>query len=111
MRVTNVSPEGVLYCQLPSRGAARLCKSLEETEAIFTTQVEEKVPTGHGHQLIDCLKVNIKSLVVSLNLMSGSSTLVLLKNGNITSLRPVLVCCEDYISCSFSLVNFFQHLQ
>lgn len=42
VRVTNVSPEGILYCQLPSRGAARLRKSLEETEAIFTTQVEKK---------------------------------------------------------------------
>lgn len=41
VRVTNVSPEGILYCQLPSRGAARLRKSLEETEAIFTTQVEK----------------------------------------------------------------------
>ncbi|XP_011611366.2 tudor domain-containing protein 7A isoform X1 [Takifugu rubripes] len=37
--VTNVDPEGIIYCQLPSRGRARLCKLLEETEAIFSSQV------------------------------------------------------------------------
>lgn len=66
VRVTNVSPEGVLYCQLPSRGAARLRKLLEETEAIFTTQVEKKSPPGTDTSWLTAWKSNIKSLVVSL---------------------------------------------
>ncbi|XP_070775926.1 tudor domain-containing protein 7A [Enoplosus armatus] len=36
--VTNVYADGILYCQLPSRGTARLSKLLEETEGIFTSQ-------------------------------------------------------------------------
>ncbi|XP_068607130.1 tudor domain-containing protein 7A [Brachionichthys hirsutus] len=36
--VTNVSPDGIICCQLPSRGAARLCKLLEKTEAVFMSQ-------------------------------------------------------------------------
>uniref|UniRef100_H3DL34 Tudor domain containing 7 a n=1 Tax=Tetraodon nigroviridis TaxID=99883 RepID=H3DL34_TETNG len=36
--VTNVDPEGIIYCQLPCRGRARLCQLLEETEAIFSSQ-------------------------------------------------------------------------
>uniref|UniRef100_A0AAV2LNA8 Tudor domain-containing protein 7 n=1 Tax=Knipowitschia caucasica TaxID=637954 RepID=A0AAV2LNA8_KNICA len=39
VRVTNVSSDGIIYCQLPSRGTARLSKLLEETEAFFKTQV------------------------------------------------------------------------
>ncbi|XP_072319544.1 tudor domain-containing protein 7A [Eucyclogobius newberryi] len=37
--ITNVSADGIIYCQLPSRGMARLAKLLEETEAFFKTQV------------------------------------------------------------------------
>ncbi|KAK7929331.1 hypothetical protein WMY93_005726 [Mugilogobius chulae] len=37
--VTNVSGDGIIYCQVPSRGMARLTKLLEETEAFFKTQV------------------------------------------------------------------------
>ncbi|XP_073336645.1 tudor domain-containing protein 7A [Pagrus major] len=37
--VTNVCTDSIIHCQLPSRGAARLGKLLEETEAIFTSQV------------------------------------------------------------------------
>uniref|UniRef100_A0A8D3C0P2 Tudor domain containing 7 a n=1 Tax=Scophthalmus maximus TaxID=52904 RepID=A0A8D3C0P2_SCOMX len=36
--VTNVCANGIIYCQLPSRGTARLSKLLEKTEAFFTTQ-------------------------------------------------------------------------
>ncbi|KAM8772193.1 tudor domain-containing protein 7A [Acanthopagrus schlegelii] len=37
--VTHVCADGIIHCQLPSRGAARLSKLLEETEAIFASQV------------------------------------------------------------------------
>ncbi|XP_027139011.1 tudor domain-containing protein 7A isoform X1 [Larimichthys crocea] len=37
--VTNVCADGIIYCQLPSRGTARLSKLLDETEAIFTSQM------------------------------------------------------------------------
>ncbi|XP_036941440.1 tudor domain-containing protein 7A isoform X2 [Acanthopagrus latus] len=37
--VTDVCADGIIHCQLPSRGAARLSKLLEETEAIFACQV------------------------------------------------------------------------
>ncbi|XP_055086802.1 tudor domain-containing protein 7A isoform X1 [Periophthalmus magnuspinnatus] len=37
--VTNVCADGIIYCQLPSRGMARLMKLLEQTEAFFKTQV------------------------------------------------------------------------
>ncbi|XP_044047697.1 tudor domain-containing protein 7A isoform X2 [Siniperca chuatsi] len=37
--VTNVCADGIIYCQLPSRGTARLNKLLEETEGIFTSQM------------------------------------------------------------------------
>uniref|UniRef100_A0A3P8N9D7 Tudor domain containing 7 n=1 Tax=Astatotilapia calliptera TaxID=8154 RepID=A0A3P8N9D7_ASTCA len=37
--VTNVCQDGTLYCQLPSRGTARLSKLLEETEAYFISQI------------------------------------------------------------------------
>uniref|UniRef100_A0A671UWF5 Tudor domain containing 7 a n=1 Tax=Sparus aurata TaxID=8175 RepID=A0A671UWF5_SPAAU len=37
--VTDVCADGIIHCQLPSRGAARLSKLLEETEAIFASQV------------------------------------------------------------------------
>ncbi|XP_074521487.1 tudor domain-containing protein 7A isoform X2 [Halichoeres trimaculatus] len=39
VRVTNVSADGIIYCQLPSRGSARLRKLLEDTEAIFNTKM------------------------------------------------------------------------
>lgn len=41
MRVTNVGSEGTIYCQLPSRGTARLMELLEEQEAILNSQVEK----------------------------------------------------------------------
>ncbi|XP_076585153.1 tudor domain-containing protein 7A [Chaetodon auriga] len=37
--VTNVCADGIIYCQLPSRGTARLRKLLKETKAIFSSQV------------------------------------------------------------------------
>ncbi|KAM9856959.1 tudor domain-containing protein 7A [Aulostomus maculatus] len=37
--VTNVSADGIVYCQLPCRGTARLDKLLEETEAFFISQM------------------------------------------------------------------------
>ncbi|XP_035515275.1 tudor domain-containing protein 7A [Morone saxatilis] len=37
--VTNVCADGIIYCQLPSRGTARLSKLLKETEAFFTSQM------------------------------------------------------------------------
>ncbi|CAK6976620.1 tudor domain-containing protein 7A [Scomber scombrus] len=37
--VTNVCADGIIYCQLPSRGTARLSKLLEETEAFFISQM------------------------------------------------------------------------
>ncbi|KAL3996204.1 potassium voltage-gated channel Shaker-related subfamily A, beta member 2 [Sarotherodon galilaeus] len=37
--VTNVCQDGTLYCQLPSRGTARLSKLVEETEAYFISQM------------------------------------------------------------------------
>ncbi|XP_060942293.1 tudor domain-containing protein 7A [Limanda limanda] len=36
--VTKVSPDGIIYCQLPSRGTAKLKKLLEKTEAFFILQ-------------------------------------------------------------------------
>ncbi|XP_041838081.1 tudor domain-containing protein 7A isoform X2 [Melanotaenia boesemani] len=36
--VSDVSADGTMYCQLPSRGTARLTKFLEETEAYFISQ-------------------------------------------------------------------------
>ncbi|XP_040041372.2 tudor domain-containing protein 7A isoform X1 [Gasterosteus aculeatus] len=39
VRVTNVCADGLLYCQLPSRGTTRLSKLLEETEFLFTSQL------------------------------------------------------------------------
>lgn len=41
--VTNVSANGIIYCQLPSRGSARLMKLLEDTEAILKSQVEKQL--------------------------------------------------------------------
>ncbi|KAM9363643.1 tudor domain-containing protein 7A [Symphorus nematophorus] len=40
--VTNVSSDGIICCQLPSRGTARLRKLLEETEAILTSQMSSE---------------------------------------------------------------------
>ncbi|GAA6232649.1 tudor domain-containing protein 7A-like [Lates japonicus] len=37
--VTNVCTDGIIYCQLPSRGTARLSKLLEKTEAFFISQI------------------------------------------------------------------------
>nr|XP_057921530.1 tudor domain-containing protein 7A [Doryrhamphus excisus] len=37
--VTNVCADGDIFCQLPSRGTARLSKLLEETEAFFISQM------------------------------------------------------------------------
>ncbi|XP_078124832.1 tudor domain-containing protein 7A [Sander vitreus] len=37
--VTNVCADGIIYCQLPSRGTARLSKLLEETETFFISQM------------------------------------------------------------------------
>ncbi|XP_044202265.1 tudor domain-containing protein 7A isoform X1 [Thunnus albacares] len=37
--VTNVCVDGIIHCQLPSRGIARLSKLLEETEAFFISQM------------------------------------------------------------------------
>ncbi|XP_029290173.1 LOW QUALITY PROTEIN: tudor domain-containing protein 7A [Cottoperca gobio] len=37
--VTNVCADGTIYCQLPSRGTARLSKLLEETETFFISQM------------------------------------------------------------------------
>ncbi|XP_041789848.1 tudor domain-containing protein 7A [Chelmon rostratus] len=37
--VTNVCADGIIYCQLPSRGNLRLKKLLKETEAIFAAQM------------------------------------------------------------------------
>lgn len=39
--VTNVCTDGSIYCQLPSRGTARLNKLLDETEAFFVSQVND----------------------------------------------------------------------
>ncbi|XP_034454399.1 tudor domain-containing protein 7A [Hippoglossus hippoglossus] len=39
MCVTKVSPDGIIYCQLPSRGTAKLNKLLEKTEAFFIFQM------------------------------------------------------------------------
>ncbi|XP_056265628.1 tudor domain-containing protein 7A isoform X2 [Pseudoliparis swirei] len=37
--VTNVCADGLIYCQLPCRGTARLAKLLEETEGFFISQM------------------------------------------------------------------------
>ncbi|XP_059192805.1 tudor domain-containing protein 7B-like isoform X2 [Centropristis striata] len=37
--VTNVCADGIIYCQLPCRGTARLSKLLEETETFFISQM------------------------------------------------------------------------
>ncbi|XP_071359625.1 tudor domain-containing protein 7A isoform X5 [Trachinotus anak] len=37
--VTNVCADGIIHCQLPSRGTARLSKLLEKTEAFFISQM------------------------------------------------------------------------
>uniref|UniRef100_A0A667WL63 Tudor domain containing 7 a n=1 Tax=Myripristis murdjan TaxID=586833 RepID=A0A667WL63_9TELE len=37
--VTNVCSDGLIYCQLPSRGTAKLSKLLDKTEAFFISQV------------------------------------------------------------------------
>ncbi|KAK2815923.1 hypothetical protein Q5P01_026390 [Channa striata] len=37
--VTNVCPDGIIYCQLPSRGRVRLSTLLEKTEAFFVSQM------------------------------------------------------------------------
>ncbi|XP_047434630.1 tudor domain-containing protein 7A [Mugil cephalus] len=37
--VTNVCPDGLIHCLLPSRGTARLNKLLEETDAYFKSQI------------------------------------------------------------------------
>ncbi|XP_041641263.1 tudor domain-containing protein 7B-like [Cheilinus undulatus] len=37
--VTNICANGIIHCQLPSRGTARLSKLLEDTEAILKTQM------------------------------------------------------------------------
>ncbi|XP_068583840.1 tudor domain-containing protein 7A isoform X2 [Cebidichthys violaceus] len=39
VRVTNVCADGIIYCQLPCRGSARLSKLLEETESFFISQM------------------------------------------------------------------------
>uniref|UniRef100_A0A8C9XSG5 Tudor domain containing 7 a n=1 Tax=Sander lucioperca TaxID=283035 RepID=A0A8C9XSG5_SANLU len=39
VHVTNVCADGIIYCQLPSRGTARLSKLLEETETFFISQM------------------------------------------------------------------------
>nr|XP_046264610.1 tudor domain-containing protein 7A isoform X2 [Scatophagus argus] len=39
VRVTNVCEDGIIYCQLPSRGTSRLSTLLKETEVIFTSEM------------------------------------------------------------------------
>uniref|UniRef100_A0A8C4E056 Tudor domain containing 7 a n=1 Tax=Dicentrarchus labrax TaxID=13489 RepID=A0A8C4E056_DICLA len=41
--VTNVCADGIIYCQLPSRGTARLSKLLEDTEAFFTSKMTSEL--------------------------------------------------------------------
>ncbi|XP_042340663.1 tudor domain-containing protein 7A isoform X2 [Plectropomus leopardus] len=40
--VTNVCADGIIYCQLPSRGTTRLRKLLEETESFFLSQMSSE---------------------------------------------------------------------
>ncbi|KAM8879216.1 tudor domain-containing protein 7A [Spinachia spinachia] len=43
VRVTNVCADGLIYCQLPSRGTTRLSKLLEETESFFISQMTSEL--------------------------------------------------------------------
>lgn len=53
--VTNVCPNGSLFCQLPSRGMARLGKLLEETEAFFKSQVTSELLVSRPYSGKLCL--------------------------------------------------------
>lgn len=60
--VTSVSSEGVVYCQLPSTGASRLRKCLQDIEAIFRSQVEEELLLLQTDQLPLCTNQLLSTL-------------------------------------------------
>lgn len=54
--VTNICADGIVFCQLPSRGTARLSKLLEETEVFLVSQV--------GYQRIHTALLDVVSSAV-----------------------------------------------
>ncbi|XP_077460575.1 tudor domain-containing protein 7A [Stigmatopora argus] len=59
VRVTNVCADGIIFCQLPSRGNARLAKVLEETKSFFITHVTSDFLVSkpfHGKMCLTCYK-------------------------------------------------------
>ncbi|XP_077574664.1 tudor domain-containing protein 7A [Stigmatopora nigra] len=59
VRVTNVCADGIIFCQLPSRGNARLAKLLEETKSFFITNVTSDFLVSkpfNGKMCLTCYK-------------------------------------------------------
>ncbi|XP_077427664.1 tudor domain-containing protein 7A isoform X2 [Vanacampus margaritifer] len=57
--VTNMRADGIIFCQLPSRGTARLSKLLEETKAFFSSQMTSQYLVSkpyNGKLCLTCYK-------------------------------------------------------
>uniref|UniRef100_A0A3Q3DNF7 Tudor domain containing 7 a n=1 Tax=Hippocampus comes TaxID=109280 RepID=A0A3Q3DNF7_HIPCM len=57
--VTNICAEGIVFCQLPSRGTTRLSKLLEETEAFLFSQMTSEYLVSkpfNGKMCLTCYK-------------------------------------------------------
>ncbi|XP_061534830.1 tudor domain-containing protein 7A [Phycodurus eques] len=57
--VTNVCADGIVFCQLPSRGTPRLSKLLEKTKAFFISQMTSEYLVSkpfHGKMCLTCYK-------------------------------------------------------
>lgn len=50
--VTNVCSDGSIYCQLSSRGLAKLTEMLGKTEAYFHSQVRDVGPASTEHTVL-----------------------------------------------------------
>ncbi|XP_077381543.1 tudor domain-containing protein 7A [Festucalex cinctus] len=57
--VTNIRADGIIFCQLPSRGTARLSKLLEETKTFFSSQMTSQYLVSkpfNGKLCLTCYK-------------------------------------------------------
>ncbi|XP_051939463.1 tudor domain-containing protein 7A [Hippocampus zosterae] len=57
--VTNICADGIVFCQLPSRGTTRLSKLLEETEAFFFSRMTSEYLVSkpfNGKMCLTCYK-------------------------------------------------------
>ncbi|TNN64370.1 Tudor domain-containing protein 7B [Liparis tanakae] len=86
--VTNVCADGLVYCQLPCRGTARLAKLLEETEGFFISQIANI----HGNRVIEILYIDLGvPATVEITDLREIPPLVL---KDFTSIPPLAIKCR-----------------